>query len=203
MPTVTKITQQKDKNRVNIYLDGKFAFGLDLENFVKYKLKVEQELSQEKVEQIVKEAEFTKTLNKLVKFAMTRPRSEKEYNDWFRRKKVHESIQPELLERLQKLKLLDDVEFTRWWVEQRLTFKKYSKRKIIQELRLKGVDKEVIQEEINRQFDEETELQSARKLIEKNEYKWKKYDKKERRQKQIAFLQRKGFGWDVIKISVY
>jgi len=40
MPVITSIKAQKNQKRVNIYLDGKFSFGLDLENFMKLQLKV-------------------------------------------------------------------------------------------------------------------------------------------------------------------
>lgn len=202
MPIITKIQQQKDKNRVNIYLDGKFGFGIDLENFVKLRLKIEQELSEDEIAEILKKAEFTKTLNKLVKFAMTRPRSEKEYRDWFWRKKVHESMHKKLLERLEKLKMLNDREFARWWVEQRLEFRHASKRIMNYELRIKGVNKDIIDELLNELVTEETELKNAKELIEKNAYKWKKYEPEKAKEKKIGFLQRKGFGWDVVKKAV-
>lgn len=82
MPIITAIKPQKKKNRVNIYLDGKYAFGLDLENFVKLGLKVEQELSEKGVSEIVQKAEFKKTLDKLLRYATLRPRSRKEIVIW-------------------------------------------------------------------------------------------------------------------------
>ena len=66
MPVITSIKPQRNKKRSNIYLDGKFGFGLDLDNFVKLGLKVEQELSDKEIAGIVKEAEFQKILEKLL-----------------------------------------------------------------------------------------------------------------------------------------
>src|SRR3989304_5220176 len=106
MPIITSIKQQKNKNRVNVYLDDKFGFGIDLDNFVILGLKVNQELSEKEVEEIVRKAEFQKTLDKLLRFATLRPRSEKEIKDYFKRKKVHESLQPDLFAKLKKLDLL-------------------------------------------------------------------------------------------------
>ena len=100
MPVITSIKQQKNKNRVNIYLDDKFGFGIDLDNFVLLHLKVNQELTEKEVEEIVKKAEFQKTYDKLLRFVMVRPRSEKEVTDYFRRKKVHESMHLKMLEKL-------------------------------------------------------------------------------------------------------
>ena len=103
MPTITSIKPQKQKSRVNIYLDGKFGFGIDLENFVKFGLKVEQELSEERIIEITKKAEFQKVFDRLLLFASLRPRSEKEINDWLKRKKVDESFTNTLSEKLRKL----------------------------------------------------------------------------------------------------
>ncbi|MGD8744262.1 MAG: hypothetical protein PVJ52_01540, partial [Candidatus Woesebacteria bacterium] len=123
MPVVTKVEPQKNKKRVNVYLDGKFGFGLDLETFSKLKLKVEDELSETRVEKIVKEAEFQKMLDKLLKFVSLRPRSEKEIERWFKKHRVHHSLREELFNRLKKLDLVDDEKFARWWIDQRLQFK--------------------------------------------------------------------------------
>ena len=133
MPSITAIKPQKSKNRINIYLDGKFGFGLDLENFVKFGLKVEQELSEERIIEITKKAEFQKVFDRILFFASLRPRSEKEVNNWLKRKKVDESFNNTLLEKLTKLELLDDEKFAVWWVEQRLQFKSKSKREKIKE----------------------------------------------------------------------
>src|SRR4030066_2340490 len=100
MPVITGIKQQKNKNRVNVYLDDKFGFGIDLDNFVLLHLKVDQELTEKEIEEIVKKAEFQKTYDKLLRFAMVRPRSEKEFHFWFRKHGVHNSMQDELFNRI-------------------------------------------------------------------------------------------------------
>lgn len=197
MSLITLIKPQKSKKRVNIYLDGKFGFGIDLENFVKLGLKVEQELSDKEVEEIVKNAEFQKTLEKLLRFTALRPRSEKEIKGWLYRKRVHESLQKDLFDRLQKLKLVDDREFARWWVAQRQEFKPRGERFMIQELRMKGIKKETIDEVMGEiKMDEE---KVARELLEQKKYRWKSLDKHEARQKAYQFLAGKGFGWEIIK----
>jgi len=56
MPVITSIKQQKNRNRVNVYLDDEFGFGIDLDNFVLLHLKVNQELTEGEVEEIVKKA---------------------------------------------------------------------------------------------------------------------------------------------------
>jgi len=197
MPTVTSIKPQRNKSRVNIHLDNKFGFGLDLENFVKLGLKVEQELTEEEIEKIVRKGEFQKTLDKLLKFATLRPRSEKEIKDWFKRKKVHESIHKELFNRLKRLELLDDAQFALWWVGQRNQFKPRGKRALESELRMKGIKKEVIESALSSLKIDEGKI--AKELLIKKEYKWKDLPKREARQKMGQFLSRKGFSWEIIE----
>lgn len=197
MPVITSITGQKNKKRLNIYLDGKFGFGIDLENFVVMGLKVGQELNEEKIGNIVKKAEFQKTLDKLLRFVTLRPRSEKEIKDYFKRKKVHESIHKDLFKRLNHLDLVNDKKFSEWWVEQRNSFKPRSKRVLTGELRLKGIDKDLIDETLaNTKIDE---LKIAKKELEKKDYKWKNLNPHKKKQKKIEFLLRKGFDWKVIE----
>lgn len=197
MPVITQLKQQKKQDRVNVYLDGKFSFGIDLENLVKFNLKIEQELTEKEVEEIVNKAESQKTFDKLLRFAMMRPRSEKEVRDWFYRKKVHESLQNKLIKKLKKLDLLDDEKFAQWWVRQRTEFRPRGERALEMELRQKGIDQQIIK---NALADAEIdEVSIAKKLYQKNLYKWKRYDDQEAKQKAAQFLARKGFNWDIIK----
>lgn len=197
MPQITAIKPQKNKKRVNIYLDGKFGFGIDYESYVKLGLKVEQNLTQEQIEEIVEKAEFQKVKDKLLRYATLRPRSEKEISDWMRRKKVHPSLKDGLFEVLKRLELVDDEEFASWWIEQRLQFKPRGKKALYSELMKKGVDRKTIEEALSKMDIDEKEM--AKKLIEDKAYKWKKYKGAEKKKKISSFLARKGFNWDVIK----
>ena len=200
MPVITQIKPQKKKNRVNIYLDGKFAFGLDLENLVKLGLKVEQELGEDEIEKIVKEAEFAKTFEKILRFSMLRPRSEKELYDWLKRKKVHLSLHKKIFERLKKLDLVDDEKFAKWWVDQRLNFRNKSVREITYELRLKGIEKDLINSALEEvKIDE---VKSAKGLITKNFFRWRRFSTAERKVKILQYLLRKGFPFRVVKKAV-
>ncbi len=196
MPVITSIKAQKSQKRVNIYIDNAFAFGLDLENFMRLQLKVDQELSQEEINEIIKKGEFQKCLDKVINFAMVRPRSEREIRDYYRRKKTPESIQEEIINRLKKLELLDDIKFAQWWVRQRLEFKNKSKKDITFELRQKGIDSNTIKNTLD--DSEVDEVKIAKELITKKLYRWKKYDEKEKKQKISQYLAGKGFGWNVV-----
>jgi regulatory protein len=204
MPTITSITPQKtfDKSRlgkkkVNIFLDGKFGFGLNLETFVKSKLKIYQELSEQDIERIVKEGEFQTTYDKILMYASLRQRSEKEFETWLVKHKVHPSLKEELFNRLKRLELLDDEKFAGWWIEQRLQFRPKPKNVLYQELKSKGIASETIKEVL-----EKTDLNEKiqiKNLLIKNERKWKGLNGYEKRRKIFTFLAGKGYGFESIK----
>lgn len=196
MPTITGIKQQKNKGRVNVYLDDVFGFGIDLDNFVLLGLKVGQELTDERISEIVKKAEYQKILDKLLRFATLRPRSKKEVDDYFRRKKVHESLYEELFKKLVHLELVDDQKFAKWWVEQRQNFKPKPKRVLQMELLKKGIDRQIIDGVLSVEDIDEKKI--AEELLKKKAYKWKGLEPREIRQKMSTYLIGKGFGWEVI-----
>lgn len=196
MPIITSIKAQKNQKRVNINLDGSFGFGLDLENFMKLQLKVSQELTQAEINEIIKKAELSKSFDKALRFAMTRPRSLKEVKDYFNRREIDNSLHQNIIDKLIKLELLDDLKFTQWWVRQRLEFKHKSKKDITFELRQKGIDSNLIKNVLD--DSEIDEVKIAKELVAKKLYKWQKYDEKVRRQKISHYLVGKGFSWDVI-----
>ena len=202
MPIITAVKPQKNKKRVNVYLDNKFGFGLDLENFVKLDLKVEQELTDEQVGKIVKEAEFQKVYDKLLRFSTLRPRSEKELKGWLKKYKVHLSLHNDLFNRLKHLDLLNDNKFAQWWVEQRMEFSPRGKRALIAELRQKGINRDLIIQLVNESISQGYEEKTARKLLQKKKYKWERLQKLEAKKKMSDFLARKGFGWEVIKNAI-
>lgn len=197
MPTITSIKQQKNKNRVNVYLDDVFGFGIDLDNFVLLNLRINQELTSDEVEKVVRKAEFQKTYDKLLRFVMVRPRSEKEVTEYFRRKEVHESMHAEMIGKLKHLDLLNDLEFARWWIDQRIRFKNKAKRVIIQELRMKGVSQNNIDDAFGDTIVDEEKM--AKEILSKKEYKWKNMEPKIALQKMSQYLAGKGFSWEVIE----
>lgn len=197
MPTITSIKAQKNQKRVNINLDGSFGFGLDLENFMKLQLKVNQELTQEEINEIIKKGELQKSFDKTLRFVMTRPRSLKEVKDYFRRKEIDISLHQTIVDKLVRLELLDDQKFAKWWIDQRLAFKSKSKKDITFELRQKGIDSQTIKNILD--DSEIDEVKIARELIAKKIYKWQKFDDKTRKQKITQYLATKGFSWDVIE----
>ena len=203
MAVITSIKQQKNKNRVNVYLDEEFGFGIDLDNFVILNLKIGQELSQDEVDKVIKTSEFQKTLDKLFRFAMVRFRSQKEYEDYLKRKKVSEVIWKDLLSKLKDLDFIDDERFAKEWVYSRNNFRPKPKRILEQELSIKGIDRNIIKKVIDETVIDENII--ALNLLKSRESYWERIEKVKREQKMIEYLVRKGFSFEVAKnaIKVY
>ena len=202
MSTITSIKPQKFNNRVNVYLDGEFAFGLDLETYMKSGLKIGNTLSDEEIAKLKDSSDFTTTYQKLLNFSTLRPRSEKEIRDWLHRKKVPEHYYEKHFSKLKRLDLIDDEKFAKWWIDQRLAFKQKSKKELSFELMRKGINKILINQLVNNSMNQEDEVKTAKALLEKKLYKWQKFEGYIKKQKISQYLAGKGFGWDVIKTIV-
>ncbi|MBI3397288.1 RecX family transcriptional regulator [Candidatus Woesebacteria bacterium] len=199
MPTITSIKPQKNQKRVNVYLDDKFGFGLDLENFVKFDLQVGKLLSENEVSEIIRKSDFGKIYENLLRFVTRRLRSEKEINNWFRKKEVGSNLRDNLLIQLKKLELVDDEKFAKWWINQRTEFKPSGKLKIKKELFQKGISSKLIDRLLGEMLSTDEQVASAKKILEKRLPRWKILSFDERYKKAFGFLASRGFDYEIIK----
>jgi len=199
MPQVTKIKSQKNKKRVNIYLDGKFAFPLDADNFLKAGLKIGQQLSEKEVEDLIFKNQSQKLLDKTFRLLSLRPRSEKEIKDYLKKKKALPKLSTWVIKKLKKQKIINDNVFASWWVEQRSTFRPRGKFGLTMELRQKGVEEKIIKKTVEEKVNEPP---LAKKLAQKKLKSYKNLPRKEFHQKMSAFLARRGFSWQTIKTVI-
>lgn len=152
--------------------------------------------------------EFEKYLNSALKFLSFRPRSEKEVHDNLLKKKATPEVIERIINTLKEQKFLNDEDFTKWWIEQRLKFRPRSLKIIKLELRQKGIIQDIIDEaRLSLEKDEDNELTnndlaSAKKLVNKKLPRYANLEKQEVYQKLGGFLARKGFDWDTIKKSI-
>src|SRR5574340_819738 len=136
---ITKLAyQKKDPNRVNVYVDDKFAVGLEVNDIVKLGIFKGQEISAEELNKIISSSEFGKKFNTALNFISFRPRSEFQVRRLFQRKKVT-NIES-LIENLKQRGQINDQEFAKWFIDQRRTFRPKGRRAIEAELRHLGVN---------------------------------------------------------------
>ncbi|MFC1727566.1 regulatory protein RecX, partial [Patescibacteria group bacterium] len=124
------------------------------DNFIKAGLKVGQDLGEKDIEKLLNEDLREKVFGWALRLLSYRPRAEKEIINYLRRKKVTSSLIDQTVLKLKKKKLLNDEEFARWFIDQRITFRPRGKRAIMMELRRKGVGQKLAQSLVEEMVDE-------------------------------------------------
>lgn len=185
--------QQKNHQRVNVYLDGEFSFGLT--RILAAWLYVGQELSDEKIAQLQDEDSSEMAYQRALHFLSYRPRSTSEVRKYLVGHQVQEEKIEAVLDRLKNNGLLDDNHFAETWVENRSEFRPRSRRALAYELRMHGLDDQIIQETLENVDEEELAYQAALKKSRNLE----NLDWQEFRSKLSGFLARRGFGYDIIQ----
>lgn len=193
MKKITAIEAQKrHPNRVNIYLDGEFAFGL--ERITAAWLRVGQELDESKIEQLQAEDTRERALQQALLFLSYRARSEAEIRSNLRKHEIPEAVIEATLERLRQDGLANDSQFARAWVENRSTFRPRGRRLLALELRQKGLDEEAAISALQEVDDEALAYTAAQKRAQRLQgLEWNEF-----RTKLSAFLARRGFAYPLI-----
>ncbi|MBE0411855.1 MAG: RecX family transcriptional regulator [Anaerolineales bacterium] len=193
-PKITALKAQKrNSRRTNVYLDGEFAFGLS--NAVAAMLKIGQEISEEQVAALeIKDRDET-AYQQALKLLSYRPRSEKEVRTNLEKHCVDPIIVDNTIDRLKKSGLINDKNFARQWVENRIDFRPRSLKLLSLELRQKGISAEIIEQSLIN-IDEESLAYSTGT---KQAHKWTHLDRWEFKRKLGSHLSRRGFTYDLIE----
>ena len=193
MTRITAIEPQKhNPDRVNIQLDGEFAFGLT--RFIAAPLKVGQELSEEQIASL--QAGETRELayQQALLYLSFRPRSVSEIRRNLKKHEIPDEVIDATLERLQTARLADDGQFARAWVENRAAFRPRGRRALEAELRQKGLSDEAAQSVLKDVDEESLAYQAGLKKVRRFEsLPWNEF-----RTKLSEFLARRGFPYSVI-----
>ncbi len=197
MPVITRLVQgKKNPNRVNLYLDGEFAFALSIDEVGKHGLKKGLELSDSQIEALKDNDESEYIYAKLLNFLSYRPRTVKEVRDRLYKYEVRDKAKQDLLiAKLNEKGYLDDLSFARWFIESRNAHRPRSSRMLKQELLAKGVPSDIIAQAMAGSVDESDTI--ARILDKKLGV--KRTLERDEEQKIYAYLSRQGYAWDKIK----
>lgn len=258
----------RDENRVNVFLDGKFAFSLTIAQVSDFKLKRGSILSEDEISKIQKASDFGKLFQRSLEYALSRPHSEREIRDYLKRKKMKREIEekrynsfveklendPEYREKIREIrsnvreknkklsekdftednrfeyvgraktglptkpgapisdedieaviaklygmKILDDENFARYFIQNRNQIKGTSEKKLRIELRNKGVSDSIISDVLS-------EDEFGEKIRDDKVEIMKMIEKKRRRgyddAKLMQYLARQGFSYDLIRESL-
>ena len=206
---ITNLSAQiRNPDRVNVSIDGKYRFSLDILQITELGVKVGKELDEAELAELESESQFGKLYARTLEYVLMRPRSVREVRDYLFKKtlstrykskktgeiKEREGYSPSLTKRVLKKLIeksyVDDENFARWWVENRNQRKGSSRRKLRSELQSKGVDSSII--ELALDSSDRNDASEINKVIAKKRSKYP--DEK----KLIQYLARQGFSYDDI-----
>jgi regulatory protein len=193
--TITALKfQQRNQERVSVYLDGEYAFGLAAVEAAR--LCKGQVLSDAEIAALQAQDERNRAFDQAVRFLSYRPRSRTEVERFLRGKAFPQEATAEAVERLEQAGYLDDAAFARFWVQDREQFKPRSQHALRYELRQKGVSDETIAQALG-QLDDEA---AAWRAIASRLPRWAGLPREELRQKVAGYLSRRGFDYGTIAV---
>ena len=205
-------TQQRDPNRINVFVDDKYRFSLDVSQVVSLGVKIGREYDEQELAELEQESQFGKLYGRALEYCLMRPHSAREVRDYrwrktratrYRSKKtgelkerpgVSQALVDRVYKRLVEKAYIDDEKFTRYWVENRNQTKGMSRRKLEAELRAKGVANDIIERNLRDSLRNDTD--ELQKIIAK---KRRRYPDE---QKFMQYLARQGFSFDDIKAAL-
>jgi regulatory protein len=189
--------QKRNHQRVSVYLDGEFAFGLS--RIVAAWLHVGQELSTEKIAELKVEDELEFAYQRAIRYIGYRMRSVSEVQHKLRQQDIDTVVIENVIERLQKSGLLNDLSFAQMWIENRSEFRPRSRRMLAVELKKKGIQSDIISQIIEETTSDEILAYTAAK---KQARKYKHLEWQDFRRKLSSFLARRGFSYSTINPTV-
>jgi len=182
--------QVNNAERINVYVDGRFLLGASATVVLQMGLKLGRELSPAQLEELRREEALQQAVDRAYNYLTYRPRSREEVRRYLRRKETAPEIIDAVLERLGRLELVDDHAFASFWAENREQFSPRGARAIKNELRMKGVEREVVDEVISGR-------KKALSLVHNPTMDFVTF-----RARLGSFLQRRGFGYEIATRTV-
>lgn len=196
--------QARDKNRVNVSVDGSYRFSLAIAQVADLGIRVGKEYDEAELVALEEESIFGKLYVQSLEYCLSRPHSRREVQQYLYRKTrprptktgdmkpgVSAALTERVFARLDERGYLDDSSFARYWVENRRLRKGASVRRLRSELGAKGVLPAIIDAVLAET--DRTDLSELKKVIEKKAH---RYDDE---QKLMSYLARQGFRFEDIK----
>ena len=143
--------------------------------------------------------ECTRAKNIAYRYLSYRPRSYAEVERKLRDQGFGDVTVRTVLSNLIRLGYIDDEKFADQWAQSRVRLRGLGRRRIEQELRDKGVDRETARRALEDVLTADLEIETAKKAVERKLTTMRTLDRETRRRRLAGFLERKGFSFAVIR----
>ena len=197
---ITKIERQENnRQRLSIYLDGEFAFGLIDEIVLKHNINVNQTLQEDQIEDLLSEDEKKRAKQKAFSYLARRDHSEKELSDKLRRKGFREPIIIGLIEDLKQSQFINDGTFSRQFARNKIIQKPVGRRELAFSLKQKGISKDILEATLEEVYLEYDEKELALRLANQKLKTIKNIEPIKVKKRISDFLFRRGFNWEIVE----
>ena len=197
MAIITKIEiQKRNKERVNLFLDGEYAFSISVELVYKEGLKTKDEIDSDKLKIIADHESQIRCKNSALRIIEKSWKTEKEVRDKLILKGYEDNSINKSIEFLKEYNFINDSNYTKAFIRDKL--KSQGSQKIKYTLIQKGISKENIDEELsnlNKESEKSTALNLAKKKF--DIIKKKESDNYKISGKLYRYLISKGYEYDV------
>lgn len=189
--------QSKNKERVNIYLNGEYTFSCSAELVYVHNLKSGMEIAIDKFKEIVDEDNYIKAKNAALKFIERSYKSEKEISDKLLLKGYDEKIAERVMKFLRDYNFVNDEKFIEMYIKEKTI--SGGRNKIKYSLLRKGISEQLVLEAVDK-IDDVLERKIAKKLFDKKYAILKNSEKDKRKlyKKLGDFLIRNGFSGEIV-----
>lgn len=194
--------QKKHPNRRSIFLDGKFFCGVSDEVVAKFHLKCGIEISEDELKNLLHEEELSKAKNYVYRILARRMYTNKEIRDKLTERGYLSKIIEDVIATLERYGYLNDSTYAEEWIRSRMRSKPKGKIALRQELAQKGVDKSIIEDALNQEFDESREMDMVLELARRKMKSYRRDEPIAARRKLLNFLLRRGFGYETVKNAI-
>jgi regulatory protein len=200
VPTITQINEQKRRpNRRNVYLDGAFAFGCNLNVIARFRLREGMQLTAEQVGAIQLGAVKQECFDDAMRSLERRLHSGTELRRKLLRKEYGETVVDAVLDDLVRLGYVNDEQFARTRALSAAQHKHHGRRRARVELMKAGVKGEVADRALADVYAEHDSTAVARNLAQKQSARLRKLDPMTARRRLVGMLQRRGFDYESIR----
>lgn len=194
---ITSITSQRNPERVNVFIDNEFAFGIFYTTKEDMKLEKGMEINEEFILKIKDRDQLHNAKSKAYNYLSFRQRTTKELRTYLLEKEFSISTAEQVINLLTEAGYIDDFEFAKIYIRDKSTYKNFGPYRLKNELIQKGISKEFIEIAIKEEYHEE--LQELIDLV-KSKYSSIIHENSQKRYRRIGgFLQRRGHSFETIK----
>ena len=194
------VAQQKNPNRVSVFIDEAFAFGVHVDLVVEFGLHKGKVLEVEAQQQIVSADRVRAAREAALGYLGYAARTEREVRQKLIRSGFEEDVAEDTVARLRELGYLDDAAYARSYVQARFRNRGYGPGRLRGDLLRRGIAAALIDAVLDDLTEQEDMLEAARRHAEKR---WPRLahetDAQKRRKKLSDYLVRRGFSYETAR----